>query len=1179
MMLLIAVMLMGAGNVWAEDVTGTITFGSNNVKINAASVTGNDSQNNTWTITTVGTTSFTSSSNYYQVGSGNKPATSITFTTTLSNDVNITAFSAKFGGFNNTAGTITLKVGDTTVGTGNLNGTSDVTVSNTSNATGKVLTVTVTDIAKGVKCYNISYTYTIGTSTPKCATPTFSPIAGTYTSAQNVTISTTTDGASIYYTTDGTAPTGESTKYIAPIAISETTTIKAIAVADGYDNSAVATATYTIQSPITIAEVRAQGTGSVLTQGIVTSCSGTTAYIQDATAAICVYGSTLTVGDMVTVQGTLSTYKGLLEITSPTVTVVSSGNSVTPTVKTIAEINSDYSGDNALQGMFVKIENATVTAVSGSNTTISQGENTIIVRGITDVTVAVGDVITLTGNIGCFDAAQIANPTNVIVSVMCATPTFSPAAGTYTYAQSVEISCATDGATVYYTTDGTEPSASNGTEYSGAIAVGSNMTIKAIAVKDGLENSAVVSAAYVIDLTPVITAANVELAYDATSGEIEYSVTNTVEGKTLSATTTAEWISDITVTADKVTFTTTANESETNRVATVTLSYEGAENVDVTVTQKHFVVDYAALPFTFDGKKAAIANTIGLTQSGLGSDYSSSPYLKFDSEGDYLILKINEAPGKLSFFINGNSFSGGTFKVQVSANGESYTDLVAYTTIGSNNLYDKEFDNLSADVRYIKWVYTKKVSGNVALGSISLKKLDLTPSITVNPTLIEATAADTEGTINVTYKNITDIIAEVYFCDAEGTAATYDWIDAEINSENNVDYVIETNEGEARTAYMKVYALDDNTDEVYSELITINQAAYVAPEVTIGNFVKVTSTDDITSGQYLIVYEDGGVAFDGSRNDSDDKLDAVGNTINVTIENDMIAATTTNAKSVFNIDVTAGTLQSASGKYIGVSGNSNGLKTSDDAETYIHTFSIDEEGNAVIAANFDGSSMTLRYNKASDNLRFRYYKSGQQSIQLYKFVADAADATVTVSDAGYATYCSENDLDFSNTAITAYKAVKTGSEVSFKEIKQVPAGEGVLLKADEGTYTVPVAAYAAANTDNAFIGVTENTEVAAGIYVLMAGTKTNQGTGFYKTTKTFTVGAHTAYLPAMEGGAEGNARSFIGFDFDGGTTTAIAQVEDGGMKMEGTVYNLQGQRVVKAQKGLYIVNGRLQVVK
>ena len=166
-LLLLAIFVGGSLGVSAETKTGTITFGKDNVKINAASVTGEDDFGNEWTITTVGTTSYTSNASYYQIGSSSYPATSITFTTTLAANVNIIAMSAKFGGFSGTAGNVTLKVDDTAVGTGSLNAAKDVTVSSTSIATGKVLTVTVTDIAKGVKAYNISYTYTTAASGEK----------------------------------------------------------------------------------------------------------------------------------------------------------------------------------------------------------------------------------------------------------------------------------------------------------------------------------------------------------------------------------------------------------------------------------------------------------------------------------------------------------------------------------------------------------------------------------------------------------------------------------------------------------------------------------------------------------------------------------------------------------------------------------------------------------------------------------------------------------------------------------------------------------------------------------------------------------------------------------------------------------------------------------------------------
>lgn len=152
-----------AGGAALTEKTATIQFGTSNVKIDKASVTANDNQKNSWTITTTGTSSYTQQSTYSQVGKKNAPATNITFNTTLPEDAEVTSISAKFGGFNETQGTITLKVGDVSVGTGKLEGTKkgtdDVIVTNTSTAAGNKVTITVTNIAKGVKCYNIQVKY------------------------------------------------------------------------------------------------------------------------------------------------------------------------------------------------------------------------------------------------------------------------------------------------------------------------------------------------------------------------------------------------------------------------------------------------------------------------------------------------------------------------------------------------------------------------------------------------------------------------------------------------------------------------------------------------------------------------------------------------------------------------------------------------------------------------------------------------------------------------------------------------------------------------------------------------------------------------------------------------------------------------------------------------------------
>lgn len=98
------------------------------------------------------------------------------------------------------------------------------------------------------------------------ATPTFTPAAGTYASAQSVELNTTTAGATIYYTTNGTDPTTSSSVYSSAINVSTTTTIKAMAVKSGMDDSSVASATYNIVSiehagteadPYTVADARA----------------------------------------------------------------------------------------------------------------------------------------------------------------------------------------------------------------------------------------------------------------------------------------------------------------------------------------------------------------------------------------------------------------------------------------------------------------------------------------------------------------------------------------------------------------------------------------------------------------------------------------------------------------------------------------------------------------------------------------------------------------------------------------------------------------------------------------------------------------------------------------------------------------------------------------------------------
>ena len=186
-------------------------------------------------------------------------------------------------------------------------------------------------------------------------------------------------------------------------------------------------------------------------------------------------------------------------------------------------------------------------------------------------------------------------------------------------------------------------------------------------------------------------------------------------------------------------------------------------------------------------------------------------------------------------------------------------------------------------------------------------------------------------------------------------------------------------------------------------------------------YVKVTSTAGITDGEYLIVYETGKVAFDGSLA----TLDAVGNTLEVAITSNTIAGTTYVDAATFTINVTDGTILSASGKYIGKTANSNGLDVKTIAMT--NTFAIDEDGNAVIT----GNTAALRYNKAADQKRFRYYKDGggtQEKIALYKKASShtltygtCTNGSVSADVADGATVLSGTTITLSNTPATDYK--------------------------------------------------------------------------------------------------------------------------------------------------------------
>ncbi len=238
-------------------------------------------------------------------------------------------------------------------------------------------------------------------------------------------------------------------------------------------------------------------------------------------------------------------------------------------------------------------------------------------------------------------------------------------------------------------------------------------------------------------------------------------------------------------------------------------------------------------------------------------------------------------------------------------------------------------------------------------------------------------------------------------------------------------------------------------------------------------FEKVTSTLDDFTGTYLIVYEAGKLAFNGSLS----TLDAGKNGVGVIINDKSI--TGDYGSYTFTIEKTTDgkyVIKSASGMYIGQTSYANGLKTTSKPD-YKHEISIDTNGNAVITALLASGSdyPTLRYNASTGdtNQRFRYYKSGQQAIALYKLV-EAVEAP-----------------KFDSFGVTLDKGVTIRVNLTFDPmwIAQNPDAR-IIFSDSKGTQLVPQA-----GTNPYTITLTPG-EIGRDIKVSVSGTSINETVSF-----------------------------------------------------------------------------------
>lgn len=256
--------------------------------------------------------------------------------------------------------------------------------------------------------------------------PVFTPVTGSlFKDKLTVTASCPTEGATVYYTTDGTVPTvGSKVFPTEGVTLTETTTLKAIAVKDGLDNSEVVTATYTKLEPY--ASLKALKESNIATEegkpcvvelkdAVVTYADSRKAYIQDETAGLYVFGSNkLKAGTKLNgvVAAQLALWNGLyeLKVDGGEFDNVEVTNDVEIPVQevAVAELNQNFA---RYESMRVKVVDATVTSsFNDKNGEIEQNSEKIALRAADEsITADVQATVDVTGYPGLYNSTKQLN--------------------------------------------------------------------------------------------------------------------------------------------------------------------------------------------------------------------------------------------------------------------------------------------------------------------------------------------------------------------------------------------------------------------------------------------------------------------------------------------------------------------------------------------------------------------------------------------------------------------------------------------------------------------------------------------------------------------------------------------------------------------------------------------------
>lgn len=211
----------------------------------------------------------------------------------------------------------------------------------------------------------------------------------------------------------------------------------------------------------------------------------------------------------------------------------------------------------------------------------------------------------------------------------------------------------------------------------------------------------------------------------------------------------------------------------------------------------------------------------------------------------------------------------------------------------------------------------------------------------------------------------------------------------------------------------------------------------------------------------------------------------------------------------------------------------------------------------------------ITYNVTVSSTSNKYYKFN--GVKLY---GTPASKDISLSNAGYATFCLPYDATIPE-GLTAYTATDNGETVKLTAIgsDKIAAGEGVVLKGEEGTYTfVATTEDISATEGNQMVGVTEDTPLTSADNAYMLTRKKDDGSIAFRLLATdYTLGANKAYLKL-----ENNARNLISVVWDD-NATGIYDLSEKEEAENGAIYNLAGQKLMRAQKGINIINGKLVI--